>query len=196
VEIMSENEEPEVEAFWRNKIKEFKWIFLILIIAAICIITGVILVLIWFIETTPIGFQGTATVGQWTLDWVVGFIILLCLWELLFVGVPTVLFFGIGGYLWWRRLPDEKKEEFKSRDKKEKKHRKEKAGGSGGFGIVMLIAYCLYHGIMGTYKTPFGALPYTYWIYSYLLTIMWMVIVLGGPIVIILIIVYFVKWRK
>ena len=98
----------------------------------ICIIIGLFLVLIWFINTSTIGGQGTWHVGDWTLNYVIGFMILLCLWELLFVGVPTALFFGVGGYLWWRRLPEEKKQEYRGREKKEKAHKKEKYGGGGG----------------------------------------------------------------
>jgi len=193
---MGENEGTDVEAFWKSKIKEFKWIFIIVVVAVICIIIGIFLVLIWFINTSTIGGHGTWHIGDWTLNYVVGFMILLCLWELLWVGVPTALFFGVGGYLWWRRLPDEIKQDFKTREKKGKPHKKEKYGGSGGGGVFILIAYCIYHAVMGTYNAPFGWYSYTYWLYSFFYLIAWMVIVLGGPVIIILIIVYFVKWRK
>ncbi|MFX1324535.1 MAG: hypothetical protein ACFE8N_06240 [Promethearchaeota archaeon] len=187
--------EEKDEVFWFKKLRQHWKILAVAIFALICVITGVILVFIWFVESSPIGAYGEATLNDWTLDWVVGFVILLTLWELLFVGVPTALFFGVGGYLVWRRLPDEEKEEFKAREKS-RKRTKEKAGGSGGFGIVMFIAYCLYHGIKGNYYTPFGDYSYSYWLYTMMLTFMWIVIVLGGPVLIIVIILYFTKWRK
>ncbi|MHA2284033.1 MAG: hypothetical protein ACXAC5_24610 [Promethearchaeota archaeon] len=192
---MSSEEELKEKTFWEKKIKEHWSVLVVCIIAVIAAFIGAVVVLIRFIETSPIGAQGTALVGDWNLDWIVGFIILVTLWELLLVGVPCALFFGLGGYLVWRRLPEEEKQEFKAREKK-KTRRKETAGGSGGFSCVIFIGYCLYHGIKGTYFTSFGSVYYSYWIFTWFETIMWFFIVLGLPVVIILIIVYFAVWRK
>jgi hypothetical protein len=184
------SEELSDELYWKKTIKNHLIAFIVIIIAGVCIVTGAVLVLFWFIETSPIGLQGTATLDQWSLDWIVGFYILMILWELLFVGIPTVLFFGVGGYIWWNRLPDEERQEFKTRDKK-KTHRKRDAGGGGGFSFFVFIAYCIYIGIQGNYYAPFGSQPYSYWVYSWFLTIMWILIIFGIPICIILLIVYF-----
>jgi uncharacterized protein (DUF2062 family) len=137
---MSDEEEKK---FWEKKLKEH-WIeFAIFIALVIVAAIGAVIVLIWFIENSPIGAQGTALIGDWNLDWIVGFIILITLWELLLIGVPCALVFGLGGYLWWRRLPEEEKQEFKDREKKEKAHRKEKYGGGGGGGLLIFIGYCI-----------------------------------------------------
>ena len=189
------SEELSDELYWKKTIKNHLTAFIIIIIAGVCIVTGAVLVLFWFIETSPIGLQGTATLDQWSLDWIVGFYILMILWELLFVGIPTVLFFGVGGYIFWSRLPDEEKQEHKARDKKES-HRKRNAGGGGGGSFFMFIAYCIYIGIQGNYYAPFGSQPYSYWVYSWFLTIMWILIIFGIPICIILLIVYLTVWRK
>jgi hypothetical protein len=190
------NEELSEEKFWKEKLKEHWKGLAVCIAAVIAASIGAVIVLIRFIETSPIGTQGTALVGDWNLDWIVGFIILITLWELLFVGVPCALFFGLGGYLWWRRLPDEEKQEFKDRQKKGKKYRKEKYGGGGGGGFLIFIGYCIFHGIKGTYYTQFGDVFYSYWIFTWLETIMWFFIVLGIPAALILTIVYFTYWRK
>jgi len=188
------NEELSDEQFWGKKIKAHMTTFITIIIAGVCAIIGVLLVLFWVIETSPIGAQGEALIGDWSLDWIVGFMWIVIGWELLFVGIPTGLFFGVGGYIWWKRLPEEEKAEFRARDKK--KHRARNTGGSGGGGIVMFIAYIIYMGVQGYYYAPFSSQPYSFWVYSFFLTIMWMVIVLGIPACIILIIVYFTVWRK
>ena len=189
------SEELSDELYWKKTIKNHLTAFIIIIIAGVCIVTGAVLVLFWFIETSPIGLQGTATLDQWSLDWIVGFYILMILWELLFVGIPTVLFFGVGGYIFWSRLPDEEKQEHKAREKKET-HRKRNAGGGGGGSFFLFIAYCIYMGIQGNYYAPFGSQPYSYWVYSWFLTIMWILIIFGIPICIILLIVYLTVWRK
>ncbi|MHA2008549.1 MAG: hypothetical protein ACXABO_14050 [Promethearchaeota archaeon] len=186
----------EEKKYWEKKIREHWKVFAVCIAAGIVAFIGAILVLIWFISESPIGAQGTATFNDWNLDWVVGFTILIILWELLFVGVPCGLFFGLGGYLWWRSLPEEEKQEFKDREKKEKAHRKEKYGGGGGGGLVVFIGYCLFHGIKETYNTPFGNRSYSYWVFTWIETIMWFFIVLGIPALIIVLVLYFTKWRK
>ena len=195
---MENSEELSDEAFWKKKIREHRNAFIVLIIAAVCFFTGVLLVFFWVIEENPFVNPRIGTFDSWKLDYIVGMIILIILWELLFVGVPTGLFFGVGGYLWWRSLPEEEKQEFKDREKKEKARRKEKYGGGGGGGLIIFIGYCLYHYIIRpqTYYTTFGSEPFTYWIYSWFLTLMWIFIVLGIPAVIIALIWYLTKGRK
>ncbi len=189
------SEELSDEQFWKKKIKEHIPLLIVVIIAVVFAFIGALVVIIWFIETSPIGAQGTALIGDWSLDWIVGFYILVILFELLFVGIPAGLFFGVGGYIWWKRLPDEEKAEFKAREKKNK-HRKRNTGGSGGGGLFMFIAYAIYMGTQGNYYTPFGNLPYSYWIYGMFYTLMWIAIIIGIPICIILLIVYLTVWRK
>jgi len=189
------SEELSDEQFWKKKIKEHMPLFIVIIIAGVCAFIGALVVIIWFIETSPIGAQGTALIGDWSLDWIVGFYILIILWELLFVGIPTGLFFGVGGYIWWSRLPDEEKAEFKAREKKNK-HRKRNAGGGGGGGFLMFIAYCIYMGVQGSYYAPFSSQPYSYWVYGMFYTLMWMFIIFGIPICIILRIVYLTVCRN
>ena len=188
------SEELSDEKFWGKKIKEHMVAFIIVLIAGACIIAGLLIVLFWVIESSPIGNYGDALIGDWSLDWIVGFLWITIGWELLFVGIPTLLFFGVGGYIWWKRLPEEEKAEFKARDKK--KNRVKKTGGSGGGGIVIFIAYLIYMGVQGYYYAPFNSMPYSFWVYSWFLTIMWIAIVIGIPACVILIIVYFTVWRK
>jgi len=192
---MESSNDLSEKQFWKDIIKKYKNSFIVLIVACVCVVIGVLMVLVWYVNTSPLGGQGTWTFDRWTLNYIVGFIIQIILWELLFVGVPTGLFFGLGGYFWWRKLPAEEKQVFKDREKKDS-HRKKDYGGGGGFGFFMFIAYCIYIAVDGNYNTLLGAKSYSYWIFSWFLTLMWIFIVFGIPIGIILLILYFTKWRK
>ncbi|NVM36547.1 MAG: hypothetical protein HWN81_13200 [Candidatus Lokiarchaeota archaeon] len=187
--------EKSEEQFWKDFIKKHTNSFIVLIIACVCVIIGALLVVFWIIEVNPFVHPRTGTFNDWTLNYIVGFIIQIILGELLFVGIPTGLFFGAGGYLWWRKLPAEEKQEFKEREKKET-HRTKDYGGGGGFSFFMFIAYCIYIAVDGNYNATLGSQPYSYWVYSWFLTLMWIIIVLGIPAGIILLIVYFKVWRK
>ena len=111
------------------------------------------------------------------------------------VGLPAALCFGLGGYIWWRRLPAEEKQEFKDREKK-KTHKARNAGGGGGGGFFMFIVYYIYMFVQGLHVEQFGNQAYIWWIIHAFLALMWLLIVLGGPALIIVIIVYFTVWRK
>ncbi len=186
-----ENEQKMTdEQFWKDMIKKH-WkalFFFVIAIVILCIIA--VIVLIWHIQTSPIGNYGTATFDEWSLNWVVSFIIILILWELLFVGIPAALIFGLGGYLWWQKLPTNERTKFKDENSKKKK-----AIGGSGCGIFMFIAYCIYIAIDGNYFTPFGNKPYSYWVYAYLLTLGWLVIIVGIPMVVI-VLIYLRYWLK
>ena len=176
--------------FWKRKIKEHWKVFTAFITGCVVATLGALLVLFWFIETSPIGAMGTATIGEWTLAWTWEFFIFLILWELLIVGIPVGVAFGVGGYLWWNRFSAEEKAEFKGR------WRGQRTAEGGGFGFFMFIAYSIYIYINGDFFTPLGDYPYRYWVDSWFLTLAWLLVIFSIPAAIILTIVYFKVWRK
>lgn len=189
---MEKHDINEDEKFWLQKIKQHFPVFMLAVISIVIAIIGAIIVFVWHMETSPIGNQGEATIGQWTLAWVWTFFIVLILWELLFVGTPAAIAACLFYYFWWNNLPAEEKAEIKNREKKDKRVR----NGTGAFNILLFIAYSIYMLINGYFSTPFGDMPYTFWIYACFYTMAWLLIIFGIPAAIILIIVYFKVWRK
>ena len=192
---MANEEKVSEEQFWKGIAKEYRTIIIIAIAAVIVLFIGALLVGYWFIQTSPLGGQGTWTFDEWTLNYLVGFMILIMLWELLFIGVPAGVFFGVGGYICWSNLPQEKKQEFKDREKK-KSHRKKDYGGGGGFSFFIFIAFCILIALKGKYNAQFGSESYSFWIYSWFEAFMWIFIYFGIPVIIICIILYLTVWRK
>lgn len=192
---MANEEKVSEKQFWKGIAKEYRTIIVIAIAAVIVLFIGALLVGYWFIQTSPLGGQGTWTFDEWTLNYLVGFMILIMLWELLFIGVPAGVVFGVGGYIWWSNLPQEKKQEFKDREKK-KSHRKKNYGGGGGFSFFIFIAFCILIALKGKYNAQFGSESYSFWIYSWFEAFMWIFIYFGIPVIIICIILYLTVWRK
>jgi len=192
---MANEEKISEEKFWKDTIKEYQKYFIVAVIAAVFAFIGALLVVFWIIEVNPFVDPRTGTFDDWTLNYVVGFMILLTFAELLFIGIPALLVFGLGGYVWWSNLTPEKKQEFKEREKK-KSNRKKDYGGGGGFSFFMFIAYCIIMGLERNYNTRFGDKSYSYWMYYWFITLMWIFIILGIPAIIICVILYFTVWRK
>jgi len=178
--------------FWSKKITQHWKAFIVFVIGCIIALAGAVLVLFWFIETSEFGAMGTATIGEWSLAWIWGFIIYLIFYELLIIGIPAAIAFGLGWYIFWKRLSEEEKAEIKGREKK--KHRGSSAG--GGFGFFMFIAFSILMYLRGEFSTPLGNFPYSYLVYTWFTALGWLLLIGGIPAAIILILVYFTIWKK
>lgn len=180
------------EDFWPMFIKRHWKAFIIFIIGCIIALVAAVFVLFWFIETSTIGAMGTATIGEWTISLIWQFLFYLVLWELILVGIPAAISFGLGWYIFWKRLSTEENAEFKEREKK--KHRDSSISSAFGFG--MFIAFSIYVYLIGEINTPLGDKPYSYWVYTWFTALGWLLLIAGIPAIVILIIVYFTVWKK
>lgn len=194
IAIVMENENPQMgtPADTRPLYQRYWHILLAIGIAGVLVVVGAILVIIRRVESSAVGLYGEATLDQWSLAWVVEFGFALIFWILLIVGVPISIAFGLGWYFWWNRLSETQQRELNLALSKD--HTKHKGNG-GGFGLIMFIAYCIYVASQGHYHTPFGDLPYSYWVYAYLWTLGWLAIIIGIPVGIGALI-YFFWYRK
>jgi len=161
---------PVYEKYWK--------IFTLMVIGGIIAVIGTILVIFWFVESTAIGNYGNATFNDWTLALMIEFTFKLILWILLIIGLPSCVATGLFWLLWWKPLPTDEKVAFESIGTSGKKHHGKE---SGGFSFFMFLAYVIYIYSEGNFHTPFGELPYSYWIFSYLWAIIWLLVIFGIP---------------
>ena len=190
------SEEVSEESFWAGMIKKYWYALLIYCIGFIGAIVGVILVFFTFIAAPDIAGGGTWTFAQFSVGAIILWFIFLFLWEVLLVGLPVIAYLVIVTLIFWFAvLSEEDKTAIKSRERKERKIKKT-SGGSGAAGFLFFIAFILVLVIDGTLFTPFSVLPYTYYLFAYLVGVMWTIIVLGIPVLIIVIIYYGYKESK
>jgi len=189
---MNNAENKSDEDFWPGFIKNHWKAFIVFVSGCIIALAGAIMVLFWFMETSTIGAMGTATIGEWTVAMIWSFLLHLIFWELIIIGIPATIAFGVGWFIFWKQLPEWDKKAFKARDKK--KHHSSSAG--GGFSILMFIAFSIYLYLIGEINTPLGNHPYSFWVYTWFTALGWLLLIAGIPAVLILIIVYFTVWRK
>jgi len=190
------SEEVSEESFWMGMIKKYWYAIIIYGIAIIGAVVGGVLVLMRFIAAPDIAGGGTWNLGQFSVGAVILWCIFLFLWELLLVILPVIVYFIIATVIFWYVvLSEEDKTAIKSREKK-KRRIKKSTGGSGAGGFLFFIAFIIVLLIDGTFWTPLGTLPYTYFLFAYLIGTMWTVIVLGSPVLIGVIIYLVYKSRK
>lgn len=174
---MNEDRSEPTKINWVEKIRDHWIAFTFAILLAIGAAASAITVLLWFIDKGSV-IDASATIGDWSIAIGIKFVIFLILWELLLVGLPLFAVGGISFWIWWSRLGADEKKELKSYDKSHKSKGGKRA--SGGTFFINL-AYILYIAIQGNFTTPFGDLQWTYWVYSYLWTIVWLAIIIGIP---------------
>jgi len=188
----------EEAKFWKEHIKTH-WIFYILCaIAFVGFIIGVLIVLNFQISTSWVGGYGTWDIGEFSIGTSLLFLIQLFLLELLLVFIPGCVVFGIGYYYWWKKLlTPEEKERVKKQEEKEKQFKWQKRGGGagGGFSFFIGIVFLIMIYVQGYWLTPFKALPFSYFIYTWLWAAFWIVIIVVVPLVVIGLI-WYLKYSK
>lgn len=162
-------------------------VFTLAFILGVIAVIGAVYVLVWHVN--GFGFN-SIFIGDLSMASVLWFVFTLILWELLFVGLPSIIIFGVGGYLWWSNLSGSDMRVFKS-DKVKSRTRE----GGDAFSFFMFVAYIIYLLADGSFFTPFGDRPLSYWLLAYVWAFIWGLVLLGVPMSIVGLIYYF-KFNK
>jgi hypothetical protein len=177
---MTELESEQSEKIWKKFIKK-QWKMLALFIAvAIVAVISAILVFLWFVGDA----QATSLVPTtlWTMGYLVTFLLHLLFWEVLFIGIPVIIAVAAIYILWWKKLPDEERNEYRRGHLFGKRSRSRDGGGAITF--LVNIGFIIKVYLDGNWNVPFATWTFDYLVYSYLWVIIWMVIIFGIPIVI------------
>ncbi|HZY47129.1 MAG TPA: hypothetical protein VFE96_04960, partial [Candidatus Bathyarchaeia archaeon] len=90
---------------WKDFLRKHWGILAFFLAAVVVLFVGAIYVFRWFTDMAQSSGLVPSSLGLWTIGNLVWFIIYLILWELLIIGIPTVVG-GVGVWQWWKRLPD------------------------------------------------------------------------------------------
>jgi hypothetical protein len=171
------------KVFWRNLAVEYWYLVVIFGLIILAAIIGAIFTLIWYVDTSTIGEQGTWTFDQFSMASAIEWIILLILWTLVIVGLPVLI---VGAILiaivWFGIFSSEQREEIKSQIKRDEEREKRfgrKSEGGGIFGFFMFVGVCIYIALDGHWNTEFGSLSFGYFINAYIAVFLWAVVIFG-----------------
>ena len=180
---MSFETEPEnCDKIWKKFLgKHFK-MFVLFVVSAILAFMGVIFVFLWFVEDAQLTGLVPEALSLWTMGYFVTFLLHLIFWMILLIGIPTILAVAAIYFLWWKKLPDDERKEYRE----EHLFGKRSARKDGGEGITFLvnIAFVIKVYLDGNWNEPFATWKFDYLVYSYLTALIWVLLIFGIPIAI------------
>jgi Sec-independent protein secretion pathway component TatC len=164
---------------WRKFLKHHWSMLAYWIIAAIVAVIGAILVYLWFVADAQSTNMVPTILGQWTMSHLVTFILHLIMWEVLIIGIPVAIA-AIVGWLWWKRIPDEEREEYTFFGKGSRREQ-----GGSGISFLFFVAFCLKVYVDGNWNVAISTFTLDYVVNSMITILVWAAIVFGIPAIII-----------
>jgi hypothetical protein len=179
---MVEKESENVEKIWIKFLSKHWKMFILFIIVAMLAFVGAVYVYLWLVgEAQLTGFVPT-TLGLWTMGHFITFILHLIFWEIIYIGIPLILVIVAIIYLWWKKLPVDEREEYKSKNLFGKNSKSTQGG--EGISFLVFIAFIIKIYLDGNWNLAFADWTFDYLVYSCLWALIWVLIIFGIPIAI------------
>ena len=176
-------ESSSTENIWKIFIRRHLHLFIAFIVVMVCAIIGAILVFLWVVQNTQLTGIVPESLGLWSMNSAIMFILNLLLWEFIYIGIPFIVFFLFVYGLWWRRLPELEQTEYKEKKLfSSSKSYKSDAGGAISFLTTVFFVFKIF--LDGNWELPFATWNFNYLVYSYLWAFFWVAVVFGIPLLI------------
>ncbi len=160
---------------WKEFFRKHWKITALFVVGAVLAMVGVILVFLWFVEDAQSTGMVPTSLGLWTMSNMVTFILHLIFWELLLIGIPSIIG-AVAGWQWWKRLPDEEKKEYHFFGT-----RSRTTGGGGGVSLLFFIAFCIKVFIDGNWDVAVASWTLDYVVGSMISILIWVAVIFGIP---------------
>jgi hypothetical protein len=173
--MMSETESENGNKGWKAFLRKHWKIAALFVVGAVLALVASVLVFLWFVGDAQSTDMVPMTLGLWTMSNLVTFVLHLVFWELVLIGIPVGIT-AVGGWQWWKRLPNEEKKEyhfFSSRSRT--------TGGSGGISILFFIAFCIKVFIDGNWNFAIASWTLDYVVESMISILIWVAVIFGIP---------------
>lgn len=164
-EFLDEAEKRFLRKHWRMTIV-FAAIFAVVVAAAI-------LVFLWVVADAQATALVPAVLGEWTVGYLITFILHVIFWELVLVVSWTIVIAAAIYFLWYRQLPDEDRMERRERGRREE---------GDAFGFFVAVFWLIIVWIDGRWDLAFESWTVNDWVYSWISAVFWVLLVFGIPI--------------
>lgn len=173
--MMAETEPENGHEIWRKFLRKHWRMLVLFAAAAVLALIGAILVWLWFVGDAQSTDMVPTSLGLWTMGHLVTFLLYLIFWEVLFIGIPVIMA-ALAGWLWWKKLPDEEKREYRFFGA----HSRTTSGG-GSISLLFWIAFCIKIYLDGNWNVPLSTWTFNYLVYSCLTALIWILVIFGIP---------------
>ena len=172
---MTETAGLDVDSDWKRFMRKPWRTVATFAVAAILAVGSAVYVFLWFVGDAQSTGLVPRTLGLWTMENLVSFILDAIFWELLLVGIPVVVAVVVG-WLLWKRLSGEEMRGYRLFRKRSRTSR-----GGGGVSLFFFIAFCVKVYLDGNWNVPIGSWTLDYVVGSMVLILEWTLIILGIP---------------
>jgi hypothetical protein len=180
--MMVETESENGEKIWKKFLrKHWKMLVLFVLVAALVVI-GAIYVFLWFVGEAQVTGLVPATLNLWTVGHIVTFLLHLIFWEFIFIGIPVIITAAAIYFLWWKRILDEERQEYRRGHLFGKRSRR--TDGGSAISLFVNIVFIIKVYVDGNWDVPIATWKFDYLVYSYLWALIWVLIIIGIPITI------------
>ena len=173
--MIAENKHENGHDGWKAFLKKHWKIAAVFVVGAILAFVGAILVFLWNVDHAQTINMVPMTLGLWTMGHIVTFMLHLIFWELVLIGIPVGIA-AVGGWQWWKRLPDEEKKEYHLFGSSSRT-----TGGSSGISALFFIAFCIKVYIDGNWDVAIASWNLDYVVESMISILIWVAIIFGIP---------------
>ena len=180
--MMVETESENGEKIWKKFLRKHWKMLILFVVGAISASIGAILVFLWFVGDAQLTGLVPTTLGLWTMGYFVTFLLHLILWEILLIGIPVILAIVAIIFLWWKKLPDDEKKEYRREHLFGKRSRRTEGG--EGISFLIFIVFIIKIYLDGNWNVAFATWTFDYLVYSCLWALIWVLIIFGIPIAI------------
>ncbi|MFX1560464.1 MAG: hypothetical protein ACFFBL_07735 [Promethearchaeota archaeon] len=171
-ELLDEKQMRFMKKHWRMTIV-FAAVFAVAVTVAV-------LVFLWFIENAQTTALLPSTLGEFTVGYLITFILHVIFWELLLVGSWVLVIVVVIYLKWYNKLPEEERLGGPKRGSREE---------GDAIGFLIGVFWLIIIWTSDRWDLAFNAWTLTDWVISWLTAVGWVFVVFGIPIGI-----YFIYW--
>jgi hypothetical protein len=172
---MAQESGVQKEANWGIFLRKHSEAFAVLVAAVLAVVAGAVYVLVWFTANAQTVGLVPASLGAWSMNNVVLFMLHVIFWELALVGIPVAVGAAVG-WMWWRRLPEEEKTEYHLLGKRSKSR-----GAGGAISPLLFIAFALKVYIDGSWNQAISTYTLDYVVGSMVTILLWIAAIIAVP---------------
>lgn len=175
--MSTEEVKVEQKFDWTKFLKKHYGIVAIFIAVGVLAFVGAVYVFLWFVGQAQSISLVPSSLGLWTMNNMVMFLLHLIFWEVVCIGIPLIVM-AIAGWQWWKRLPEEEKKEYHFG----KGSNTSKAGGA--ISPLFCIAFIIKVYIDGKWDVAVSTWTLDYVVGSMITILIWCAIIFGIPMLI------------